>query len=118
MAVPKLKIRLLRITCFTTGESGDDEVFLMNDGNRIWPQNSRYRSMKSGKEEIGVEILDLDQGTMVEIEIWDYDLLSSNDKIGLFKLFADKQGGPFIAEMIKNTDESSVARYNLEWEIF
>ncbi len=118
MASPKLNIRLLTLNCYTTGESGDDEVFLKVNGKKIWPEKSNYKTMKTDKAEIGVEIPDLDQGAMVEFELWDYDLLSRNDKFGIFKLLADKQGGPFIAEMIKNVEETSIARYNMEWEIY
>ena len=118
MAVPKLNIRILNLNCYTTGESGDDEVFLKLGGKKIWPVKGKYKSMKTEKVEVRVEVPDLDQGSMIEIELWDYDLLSPNDKLGVFKLQADRQGGPFTAEMIKNLNESSVARYNLEWEIF
>ncbi|MFC2124063.1 hypothetical protein ACFLU5_04560 [Bacteroidota bacterium] len=118
MAPPKLNIRLLNLNCYTTGESGDDEVFLKLDGKKIWPVKGKYVSMKTDKVELRVEIPDIEKGSMVEIELWDYDLFSPNDKIGVFKLQVDGQGGPFIAEMIRNEKESSIARYNMDWEIF
>ena len=118
MATPKLNIRLLNLNCYTTGESGDDEVFLKLGGKRIWPEDSKYKTMKSDKVDIRVEIRDLNHGDMVEIELWDYDLLSRNDKLGIFRLQADRQGGPYVAEMTRNVEESGVARYNMEWEIF
>ena len=118
MAIPKLNIRILNLNCYTTGESKDDEVFLKLNGKKIWPETSKYRTMKMDKAEVRVEIPDLDKGVMIEIELWDFDLLSRNDLLGSFKLQADRQGGPFVAEMIRNVEESGVARYNMDWEIF
>ena len=118
MAIPKLNIRLLNLNCYTTGESGDDEVFLKLNKKRIWPERSKYKTMKGDKVDVGIEIRDLDQGSLLEIELWDYALFSPNDKLGVFKLQVDSQGGPFIAEMIRNVKESGIARYSMEWEIF
>jgi len=108
------KIHLLDLHCYLSDESKGDEVFLKYDGKKIWPEKDKFVPMKGGSQRIGYEI-EVERGSSVEIEIWDYDVLSANDKLGVVKLLADVQGGPFHSDMIRKDTQN--AKYVLDWEV-
>jgi len=108
------KIHLICLHCYVSDEKEGDEVFLKYDGKKIWPKEQKYVKIKEGSQKIGYEI-EAEKGSSKEVEIWDYDLLSSNDKLGVVSLLADVQGGPFRSEMARR--ETGRAHYVLEWEV-
>jgi hypothetical protein len=113
----KLTLQLLNLNCYVSDESDADEVFLKYDHKKIWPVKHHYESMNKGSLPVSVDIGDLAPDSKIEIELWDYDLLSANDLLGTFRLVADKPGGPFNTDLMPNKKNSSNARYNLEWQI-
>ncbi|HLF32949.1 MAG TPA: hypothetical protein VI583_01850 [Cyclobacteriaceae bacterium] len=113
----KLKLRLLNLNCYATEESGYDDVYLMLNGKKIWPRKKRQRSVPIGTTPLNVEIDDLVPGTKLEIEIWDYDVISEDDNMGYIPFFIDKPGGPYTTDMVADPEEAKTARYNIEWEI-
>ncbi|MDH5475716.1 MAG: hypothetical protein OEX22_08510 [Cyclobacteriaceae bacterium] len=91
-----------------------DEVFLKRNKKRIWPISEKFIEMKDAEIKVGVNI-EVEKDTMVELELWDYDTWSPNDKLGVFKMLVDQRGGAFTTDLI---GESGVgAKYSLEWEV-
>jgi hypothetical protein len=110
-------LRLLKLNCYVTDEADADEVFLKMNKKKIWPVREQYKSMERGALPVDVEIKDIAGNSKIELELWDYDLLSSNDLLGTFKIIADRRGGPYNTDMVLNKKSGENARYNLEWEI-
>src|SRR3990172_6963972 len=117
IADQKLKLRLLNLSCYETEETGYDDVFLTLNSVKIWPKQKKQQSVPVGSTPLNVEIEDLTPGTNLEIEIWDYDLLSENDKMGYFRFYIDEPGGPYTTDMVADQEEAKIAKYNIEWEI-
>ncbi len=113
----KLKLRLLNLNCYETEETGYDDVYLTLNGKKIWPRKKRQQSVPIGTTSLNVEVNDIAPGTKLIIEIWDYDLLSENDKMGYVELYIDEPGGPYTTDMVADLVEAKVAKYNIEWEI-
>lgn len=100
--------------CYLPDESSD-EIFLMYEGKKIWPTDEKYHSMKEGKNvELKIKTTVL-RGASKSIELWDQDSFSPDDKLGKFILEADKVGGPYMSDMIKEDDGKS--KYGLNWEV-
>lgn len=113
----KLFIKILQLNCFITDEAGFDELYLVVRDEKIWPLNHTYRSINPGSTEINVNIYDLLPNTQVDLEIWDFDYLSSNDLLGNVPLLIDEPGGPYTTDMIPNKEETDKAKYSIIWEI-
>ena len=113
----KLTLELLKLNCYISDESDADEVFLKFNHKKIWPVKHHYESMNKGSLTVEVEIGELEVNSIIEIELWDYDLLSANDLLGTFRITADKAGGPFNTDLTPNKKKSDHARYNLEWQL-
>lgn len=97
-------------------EGDGDEVYLKHKGKRIWPLNGKYQTMKDGDEkEVNVEVPDIDKDITVEIELWDYDILTENDRLGVFKMLVNERGGTFITDLTEMPVKG--AKYSLEWEV-
>jgi hypothetical protein len=109
-----LKCKLLKLHCYLSDESAD-EVFIKFNKKKIWPVDTKYIEMNSAEELLQVEMDAVEDGTTVEIELWDYDTWTPNDKLGVFRLVADGQGGPFTSDLIK--EKGRGAKYSLEWEV-
>lgn len=108
------KIRLHSILCYLPDES-TDEVYLMFNGKKIWPKNEMYSSMNEGDvADLKIETT-LARGASIKIELWEYDGLSPDDYLGKFVLEADKIGGPYTNDMIK--EDEGKAKYGLNWEV-
>ncbi len=117
VSLKKLKVRLINLNCYATEEPGYDDVYLMLNGKKIWPQKKRQRPVRIGSTELNIDIEDIDPGTKLDIEIWDYDVISANDLMGHVFIFVDQPGGPYSTDMIPDPVEAKVAKYTLEWEI-
>ncbi len=112
-----LTLQLIKLNCYQSDESDADEVFLKFNKKKIWPSKHRFEKMKSGSIEINMDLKEITVNSMITIELWDYDWLSSNDLLGTFKIIIDKAGGPFNTDMATNKKEGDRARYNLEWQL-
>lgn len=110
-----LKCTLLKLHCYMSDESDSDEVFLKHNKEKIWPADSKYIEMSGAEEAVNVDMTEVDEGTALEIELWDYDTWSPNDKLGSFKMIVDGRGGPFISDLIR--EKGSGAKYSIEWEV-
>lgn len=96
-------------------ESEADEVFLKLNKDKVWPADSKYVGMSGGEQVINIDLQEVEVGTILEIELWDYDTWSPNDKLGIFKMVADGRGGPFTSDLMR--EKGSGAKYSLEWEV-
>ncbi|HMQ00538.1 MAG TPA: hypothetical protein PKC24_12215 [Cyclobacteriaceae bacterium] len=107
------KCTLLKIHCYLSDEGDKDEIFLKHNGKKIWPSNSRYK--KADKDELDIQIeLSAEDGQQLVLELWDYDLFSSNDRLGEFQFQLLTKGGPYRTDLKRAKDTQ--ARYTLEWE--
>jgi hypothetical protein len=59
-----------------------------------------------------VEIDGIEENQDVVIEVWDWDLLSPNDKLGTFTLPIESD-----IDMVQNLKETNKAKYSLDWEL-
>lgn len=113
----KLFIKILQLNCFITDEIGFDELYFIVKNEKIWPVNNAYKSVNPGSTDINVNIYNLQPNTQLNLEVWDYDYLSSNDLLGIVPLFIDEPGGPYTTDMIPNKEETDKAKYSIIWEI-
>ncbi len=113
----KLKVRLINLNCYATEESGYDDVYLMMNGRKIWPEHKRQLPVRIGTTELNIDINDLEPDSKLDIEIWDYDVISANDLMGHVPIYVDKPGGPYSTDMIPDPVEAKIAKYTIEWEI-
>ena len=105
---------LLQLHCYLSDEPDGDEVFLKHKGKRIWP-NKKYKNVPVGATELDVTIEGIAPQEPVEIEIWDYDFLTPNDRLGKCRMIIDAQGGPFRTDL-NPENVGDQAKYTLEWE--
>lgn len=109
---------LARLHCYVIEESEYDDVFLKYNHKKIWPEKKRQQPiMMDTTTELDVEIKDLSINQEVEIELWDWDFLSPNDKLGTFSLIIEGGSGPFSTDMVQNRKETNKAKYTLDWDI-
>ena len=107
------QLKLLRIHCYRSDESDADEVYLMLNGEKIWP-SQKFVKMRESSEEIGLEFK-IEKGSSQEIKIMDHDFVSSNDLLGTITIDTNSSGGPFTTEMKNN--KGSDSKYALEYEV-
>jgi hypothetical protein len=113
----KLFIKILQLNCFITDEFGFDELYLVIKKEKIWPVGNSYKSVKQGAIDINVNVYNLSPNTQLNLELWDYDFISSNDLLGNMPLYIDEPGGPYTTDMIPNKEETDRAKYSIVWEI-
>jgi len=112
-----MRIKLLHLHCMLNEESDKDEVFLKFNGHRVWPEHGRYHAMNSN-ERIALNIvLEHDPSQELNVELWDWDLLSANDKIGTFVMQVRAGDYGKFTSSLKVANAGSTASYLLEWEI-
>ncbi len=112
----KYQLRLLKLYCYRQDEGDGDEVFLKVDKKKFWPSEAKYIKVKEGDYKIAHNIDGVIKGTTIKIELWDYDFLTPNDKLGEFTMLVNERGGPFRTDL-KQTD-GEMAKYSLEWEAY
>lgn len=109
------KIRIKSVQCTTPDEIDKDEMYLKMNGEKIWPEGERYHRVDTGDvEEVNLE-LDVKEGWN-EIEVWDFDFVSANDLLGVFKFKVDDTPGKYSTSMTL-LEKNSTASYFLTWEI-
>lgn len=108
-------LKLISLQCHVSDESDLDEIYLKHDGNKIWPQSEKYKRIDPGSVSLNVSIPDAQKDSILEIELWDYDTLSRNDKLGNFSLQLDEYG-KYQTELKRHGN--TPASYSLEWEYY
>lgn len=107
-------IKLHNLLCYLPDES-TDEVYLMFNGNKIWPKDKKFSSMNEG-DTVDLKIeTSVAKGASIKIELWEFDDLSPDDKLGKFILEADKLGGPYTSDMLK--EDKGKSKYGINWEV-
>ena len=107
-------IAIHELYCYLPDESSD-EVYLMCKGKKVWPKNEKFASLAEGDSTPIKLETSVIKGATVSVELWEYDVLSNDDKLGTFLLEADKLGGPYTSDMIKF--DSGKSKYGLNWEV-
>ncbi|MGD1959633.1 MAG: hypothetical protein ACFB2Y_12300 [Fulvivirga sp.] len=108
-----VKLKLLELICYRADEGDGDEVFLKQNGRKVWPEDQKYLKISEGIVKVNLA-LDVELGSQVILELWDYDVLSSNDKLGEFRMLADQRGAEFTTDLHEG---KSRAKYSLKWEL-
>ena len=117
MSEEKVTVRLKKLHCYQNNEERYDDIFLMYNGNQIWPKDKRHEDVPIGSMPLMVDIPNVTTGTELEIEIWDHDKLSPNDLYGHARFIPGKDTGiPYTVDM-KPTSEEEVARFSIDWEV-
>ena len=109
---------LTRLHCYFVEETEYDDVFLIHNGEKIWPKDKKQQPiMMDTSTEINVEIKDIARNQEVVIELWDWDFLTPNDKLGTFTITVEGESGQFSTDMVQNPKETKNAKYTLDWEV-
>ena len=109
------KIRITSVQCLTPDEIDKDEMYLKKDGHKIWPAGELYHRVDTGDIELVGLDLEVEKGWN-EIELWDFDFISLNDKLGVFKFNVDADPGKYSTTMTL-LERDSTASYMLYWEV-
>jgi len=111
-----INLKLLRLHCYVVEENEYDDVFLKYNGEKIWPQDKKMQPvMMDTTTELNLTITNLSLYQQVEIEVWDWDMLTPNDRLGTFSLIIDGEDDQFSTDMIQNEKETRKAKYTLDW---
>ncbi len=109
------KIKLVSVKCTIPDEIDKDEMYLKMNGEKIWPEGDYYHRLDTDESvELDLEF-EVAEG-WVEIELWDFDFISRNDLLGVFKFKVDNTLGEYSTSMTL-LEMGSPASYTLYWEI-
>ena len=108
-------IRLISIDCKLPDEIDKDEMYLKYKGKKIWPSGIIYYRVDTGDTAPVNLTMEVPEGWN-EIELWDFDYLSRNDFLGIFRFNVDDEVGVYTNSM-DLVEEGSTASYILYWEI-
>jgi hypothetical protein len=91
------------------GQKYPDELYITVNGEKVWP-SGKYEDIKSGEK----KDLNLTKNftTEAKVVLWEYDTVSSDDKLGEQTFKLDSNSGEY---MLYNTDEGDV--YFLDVEV-
>ena len=81
-----LQLKIIKLNCYRQDENDGDEVFLKLNSNKIWPTDAKYVKIKEGSQNIRIDLDGIENGSMIVIELWDYDFFTPNDKLGEFSM--------------------------------
>lgn len=113
-ATQEFTLHLIQLNCYTQDEGDGDEIFLKLGKKRVWPIDTRFKKVKQGSVPLNIKLEGMSSEKMTELELWDYDFLTPNDKLGVFKMLVNEIGGPFTTDLQKNVKST---KYSLEWEV-
>lgn len=109
---------LSQLHCYFVEESEYDDVFLKYKGKKIWPTDKKQQPiMMDTTTKLDVELKEISKNQEVVIELWDWDFLSPNDKLGTFTMVIEGDPGSFFTDMVQNIKETKKAKYSLDWEV-
>lgn len=108
-------LRLESIIAFMQTEMDGDEIFIKHKGEKIAPAEGKFIRMSREPASLEVEIAVDANDHWVELELWDYDNFSPNDRLGKFKLLVDEVSEGFTAEL--QPEKDAIARYVLNWSV-
>ncbi|MCP4459055.1 MAG: hypothetical protein GY816_13685 [Cytophagales bacterium] len=110
------KIKFTSIKCSVPDEIDKDEMYLKYNGEKIWPEGTKFFRVDVD-DEVDMDLtMEVPAGQVV-IELWDYDYVSLNDHLGSFTFTVDDQQGKYSTSMKMNEKETHSASYLLHWEI-
>ena len=111
-------IKLTSIICECPEETDKDEIYLKFQGQKIWPGDKKFIKIDSDEElPIGLKTKVTKLGWMT-IELWEYDLTTSNDHLGDFHLDIESElPGTNTTILSRNKEGAERASYMLNWEI-
>ncbi|MEQ8241115.1 MAG: hypothetical protein RIA69_18000 [Cyclobacteriaceae bacterium] len=111
-------IKLTSILCECPEESDKDEIYLKFGDQKIWPIGKKFIKIDTDEElVIGLKTKVTKIGWMT-IELWEYDLTSSNDHLGTFHLEINSDEPETKTTILsRNEDFSQKASYMLNWEV-
>lgn len=109
------KIRLNRIHCTLPDEIDKDEMYLKYKGKKIWPKGIMYYRVDTGDIAPVNLTMEVEEGWN-EIELWDFDYLSRNDFLGIFRFMVSDEPGVYSNSM-DLVEKNSTASYIMDWEI-
>ena len=108
-------LRLESIVAYLQTEGDGDEIFIKFKDEKIVPPDARFLKMSKEPVLLNVEVELAPDEKWVELELWDYDLLTPNDNLGTFKLLVEGAAENFTAELRR--DKDAEARYVLNWSV-
>ena len=108
-------LRLDSIVAYMQTETDGDEIFVKYKGEKVAPPDDKFVKMNREPASLGVEIPVDGNDNWVELELWDYDNFSPNDRLGKFRLLVDEVADGFTAEL--QPEKDAVARYVLSWSV-
>jgi hypothetical protein len=109
------QIKLISLQCTVPDEIDKDEVYLKFRKKKIWPKSRFYKLDTGDKIDINVELQVVED--WVEIELWDFDYMSLNDHLGVFKFKLNDSPGKYSTTMTV-TENNTTASYILYWQLF
>lgn len=105
-------IKLVSIICMQTDETDKDEIFLLMNNKKIWPEKSKFYAIDID-EEVSVNLqMEFSKGNC-SIDLWEYDYIGSNEILGSFELEVGEKGS--FSEMMTNIKGES--SYILNYEV-
>jgi len=116
MTEKKRFVRLDSLVAYTQTETDGDEIFIRYQGKKIAPETGKFFKINNEPVPLNVEIPVEELGQWVELELWDYDHFTPNDKLGTFRFLADEVAENFTAELVPDQD-AAIARYVLGWSV-
>ena len=109
-------LKLSNLHCHVSDESDLDEIYLKVKDERIWPPKEKYQRVNLGETSLDLSLDNVSKGDILEIELWDYDTLSRDDKLGSFSLHLDQLGSGFRTDLKRVS--GTKASYSIDWEFY
>ncbi|MEM6524951.1 MAG: hypothetical protein AAGF85_02500 [Bacteroidota bacterium] len=108
-----VKLKLLELICYRADESDGDELYLKLGNDKVWPEDDKYARIPEGASKLNTTV-DVELGSSIVLELWDYDTFSLNDKLGEFRMVLDQRGAEFTTDLQAG---KSGAKYSVKWEL-
>ncbi len=108
-------LRLDSLVAYLQSEADGDEIFIKYNDQKVVPREAKFIKMTNEPAVLDVEIELQETDNWVELELWDYDRFTPNDKLGMFRLLVDQVAQNFTAELVRNKE--SGGKYVLNWSV-